>query len=656
MVFTRLAAVKKKKYILPTNKNNNNNDNSNNDASINVVSTEKPTINNTIVPETQTQIVDATQGAMASTWLVASQDEVSSISDKGDMATEPKKTPVEETKTEEKSSDEASAIATPPSTPKRTDNTCSELVLPSINILQYGYKTPEKKPFELPEELDVSPTCLAPTPDFDPWFSRDEDQIHCCSLIQNLHHFPLETSEQWLKENYCQFQKFVNDNNLVRVKVLTNMWLQDGKQHAFPAKTPEDNITPSAKARLEKDLEYEKLNKKYEEEEKKDIFSSLNCDITKILSSPEKKSIVRSLKRVSSSLMTCQKLYAEHFKQYEEQETEMFTEIMHLNLVEQETCERNRSLEQGNARLEANVEKLRFQLRQKNIHESNLRKTFLAQKKELKALDENKILKLENELLKVKSSKTSSKETTKLDNEKLKETIKSIKVLHKDQIRMKDVRISELNATIKSMKTKLKDQEKSLEKVNSKFVAFQRQSATSMAKLEHKKELMEIKDHKKQESIEKKKKEKNREKEIQKRKLQDAINLHHDFVGVGTNQKKKVQERIINNFRSYVPPPFASAMPPSRADHTSAYLNPQVAHHPFYTTQGVNYNINHETIDLTQNPSTKVEMIPNFISLLNSLDDGNEAERERKKSKLMKVCVNHTRSALKKKLYQCQTY
>ena len=35
----------------------------------------------------------------------------------------------------------------------------------------------------------------------------------------------METSKQLLKENYryCQFQKFVNDNNLVQAKVLTNM-------------------------------------------------------------------------------------------------------------------------------------------------------------------------------------------------------------------------------------------------------------------------------------------------------------------------------------------------------------------------------------------------------------------------------------------------
>ena len=39
-------------------------------------------------------------------------------------------------------------------------------------------------------------------------------------------------------------------------------------------------------------------------------------------------------------------------------------------------------------------------------------------------------------------------------------------------------------------------------------------------------------------------------------------------------------------------------------------------------------------------------MIPNFLSMLNSLDDNNE-EREGEKSKQIKVCVNHTRSTLK---------
>ena len=122
--------------------------------------------------------------------------------------------------------------------------------------------------------------------------------------------------------------------------------------------------------------------------------------------------------------------------------------------------------------------------------------------------------------------------------------------------------------------------------------------------------------------------------------------MHHDFVGVAGQNVKKVQERIINNFRSFDTssylqqssqhPPFASIHQPQPASQ-----------HPYYYTQGVNGNSNNHTIDLTRSiPSNKVEMIPNFLSMLNSLDDDNE-ERERKKSKLIKVCVNHTRSTLK---------
>ena len=144
MVFTRLAAVKKK-YTLPTKANKQHKDNSNNNASIsNLVSAEKPTLTR-IVPETQTQVVEATQGVnVPSTTFVASQDDVSSISDKGYMATEPKKTSGKGTDPKEKSSSET-AITTPTS-PKKVDVN-SEIVLPSIKILKYGYATPEKKNF-----------------------------------------------------------------------------------------------------------------------------------------------------------------------------------------------------------------------------------------------------------------------------------------------------------------------------------------------------------------------------------------------------------------------------------------------------------------------------------------------------------------------------
>ena len=46
--------------------------------------------------------------------------------------------------------------------------------------------------------------------------------------------------------------------------MLTNMWLDDGNQHSFLVKTPEDNYIPSVKAQLEKDFEYEEVNKKYD--------------------------------------------------------------------------------------------------------------------------------------------------------------------------------------------------------------------------------------------------------------------------------------------------------------------------------------------------------------------------------------------------------
>ena len=77
----------------------------------------------------------------------------------------------------------------------------------------------------------------------------------------------------------------------------------------------------TAKARLDKDFEFEELNQKYDYDEKRDIFASLNCVITKLLPSPERKFIICSLKAVSSSLMNSQKLYSEHSRRYEKQET-----------------------------------------------------------------------------------------------------------------------------------------------------------------------------------------------------------------------------------------------------------------------------------------------------------------------------------------------
>ena len=116
-----------------------------------------------------------------------------------------------------------------------------------------------------------------------------------------------------VKPKFSSVQKFVEDNKLTRVKVLRIMWLADGEQHSFPVKTPEDNYLPSAKARLDKDFKYETLNKKNKSLQKPNIFSKLNCKITEILSSPERKSVFSSLKKVSAAMMTCQNLYASHF-------------------------------------------------------------------------------------------------------------------------------------------------------------------------------------------------------------------------------------------------------------------------------------------------------------------------------------------------------
>ena len=93
MVHTRLAAVRSKKYILPTSNNlnksnsNNNVDNiSDNDASTNIV------MNNieVIVPETQTQLVDATQ--LDSTGSVGDDDP--RPEDSFSVASELEKTPL----------------------------------------------------------------------------------------------------------------------------------------------------------------------------------------------------------------------------------------------------------------------------------------------------------------------------------------------------------------------------------------------------------------------------------------------------------------------------------------------------------------------------------------------------------------------------------
>ncbi len=61
-----------------------------------------------------------------------------------------------------------------------------------------------------------------------------------------------------------------------------DVWLQDRNRHSFPVQTTKDNF---------KDFKYEDMKKNAAEKEK-DILASLNCDITKIIPSPDMKSIV----------------------------------------------------------------------------------------------------------------------------------------------------------------------------------------------------------------------------------------------------------------------------------------------------------------------------------------------------------------------------
>ena len=165
--------------------------------------------------------------------------------------------------------------------------------------------------------------------------------------------------------------------------------------------TPDDICMSRTKSHLYKDFENEQSNEKED-----DLFSSLNCKITEFLSPSEQKSIVMSLKKLSSSLMSCQKLYSTLAKCSEKKVARMFDQNMHLKNLEQETSEKNLLQGKEIAKLEATVDRLRYQLRQKNAHEANLRRTYLAEKKEWKTSEENKVLKLEKELMKVKSGNT----------------------------------------------------------------------------------------------------------------------------------------------------------------------------------------------------------------------------------------------------------
>ena len=107
MVFTRLAAVKKKKYNLPTVTNYNNNIMDNDGVSNNVNSS---TDDITIIAETQTQIVEATQYQDVTCGYPKAPTE--DVVDLGEVATtELKKTPVTDVTHREKARTKHQAIS-----------------------------------------------------------------------------------------------------------------------------------------------------------------------------------------------------------------------------------------------------------------------------------------------------------------------------------------------------------------------------------------------------------------------------------------------------------------------------------------------------------------------------------------------------------------
>ena len=79
--------------------------------------------------------------------------------------------------------------------------------------------------------------------------------------------------------------------------------------------------------------------------------------------------------------MTYQKLYTSHFICYEKQIVDMFDHIMLLKLLERSTSKKV-DLETQGAKLNCDVSKLCFQLRQKITHGASLRHIYLAEKTE----------------------------------------------------------------------------------------------------------------------------------------------------------------------------------------------------------------------------------------------------------------------------------
>ena len=148
MVHTQFSTVKKKKYVLPTSNNITNINNDSNDDSLNIVNTDSSI---KVVLETQTQVVEATQNVAG--YLATSEELREGLANLDDkMTDELEKTPVTDFTSGEKSSDENQNITTtPPSSKSKGSVDSCGIELPEIEILKFGYKTPEKKPFKLPK-------------------------------------------------------------------------------------------------------------------------------------------------------------------------------------------------------------------------------------------------------------------------------------------------------------------------------------------------------------------------------------------------------------------------------------------------------------------------------------------------------------------------
>lgn len=109
--------------------------------------------------------------------------------------------------------------------------------------------------------------------------------------------------------------------------------------------------------------------------------------------------------------------------------------------------------------------------------------------------------------------------------------------------------------------------------------------------------------------------------------------MHHDLTPSSVNTKK-YQEKIINNFRSrsYLPP---SAL--GTYDWSQAHLSQESLPYP----SRMNLNDHRSGNDFASLLETA---IPDFQTFLRNNFDGEK--REKKKSKLMQVCVDRTRSTL----------